>query len=44
MAEESLDHIAKMAAVDPTAATNPVPLDVPALRTIAANALEGRIG
>ena len=44
VAEESLDHIAKMAAVDPTAATNPMPLDVRALRSIAANALEGRIG
>ena len=41
--DERIDEIAEMAAVDPTAPTNPVPLDPPALRAIMENALEGRI-
>ncbi len=41
--DERIDEIAEMAAVDPTAPTNPVPLDPPALRAMMENALEGRI-
>ncbi|MDJ0946909.1 MAG: iron-containing alcohol dehydrogenase [Kiloniellales bacterium] len=41
--DDRIDEIAEMAASDPTAPTNPVPLDPPTLRGMMENALEGRL-
>jgi alcohol dehydrogenase class IV len=40
---DRLDELAEMAAVDPTAAGNPVPLDVRSLRKLCEDALVGRL-
>jgi len=42
--EDHLDRFAEMAAADPTAAGNPVPVGAPELRALYAAALEGRVG
>ena len=41
--DDRVEEIAEAAAVDPTAPTNPIPLDPPALRAMMENALEGRV-
>ncbi len=41
--DDRLEEIAEMAAVDPTAPTNPLPLDPKNLRAMMENALEGRV-
>ncbi len=41
--DDRIEEIAEMAAVDPTAPTNPVPLDPPTLRAMMESALEGRV-
>jgi alcohol dehydrogenase class IV len=41
--DERIDDIAQMAAEDPTAPTNPVPVGAPELRRIFESALEGRV-
>jgi alcohol dehydrogenase class IV len=41
--DDRLDEVAEMAAADPTAPTNPVPLDPPALKSMLVAALEGRV-
>ncbi len=43
MREEHLDRFSEMAAVDPTAAGNPIPIGVPELRRMYENALAGRL-
>jgi alcohol dehydrogenase len=43
MTEAHVERFAEMAAVDPTAPGNPVPLDVPKLRSLYASALAGRL-
>jgi alcohol dehydrogenase class IV len=40
---DRLGELAEMAAVDPTASGNPVPLDIPSLRALLEDAREGRI-
>jgi alcohol dehydrogenase class IV len=42
--DERLDEIAEMAAVDPTAPTNPIPVGAPELKSMLLAALEGRVG
>ena len=42
--DDKLDEISEMAAVDPTAPTNPIPVGAPELKTILVAALEGRVG
>lgn len=42
--EDRVEEIAEMAAVDPTAPTNPIPLDPSKLRSMMEAALEGRVG
>jgi len=44
MREEHLDRFAEMAAVDPTASSNPAPVGVPELRAMYQAALEGHLG
>jgi alcohol dehydrogenase class IV len=44
MREEHLDRFSKMAAADPTAASNPIPIGVPELRRMYEAALSGRVG
>ena len=41
--DDRVEEIAEAAAVDPTAPTNPIPLDPPSLRAMMENALEGRV-
>ncbi|MDJ0980075.1 MAG: iron-containing alcohol dehydrogenase [Kiloniellales bacterium] len=41
--DDRVEEIAEMAAVDPTAPTNPLPLDPQNLRAMMENALEGRV-
>lgn len=41
--DDRIEEIVKMAAADPTAPTNPVPLDPPSLRAMMESALEGRV-
>ncbi len=41
--DDRIEEIAEMAAVDPTAPTNPLPLDPQNLRAMMENALEGRV-
>ena len=41
--DDRIEEIAEMAAVDPTAPTNPLPLDSENLRAMMENALEGRV-
>ena len=40
---DRLDQLAEMAAVDPTAAGNPVPLDVASLKALLEDARQGRL-
>jgi alcohol dehydrogenase class IV len=42
--DDRLDEVSEMAAVDPTAPTNPIPVGAPELKTILVAALEGRVG
>ncbi len=42
--DERLDEISEMAAVDPTAPTNPVPVGAPELKSMLVAAIEGRVG
>jgi len=42
--EDKLDELARMAANDPTASGNPIPVGVPELKTMYVAALEGRVG
>ncbi len=42
--DERLDEIAAMAAIDPTAPTNPIPVGAPELKSMLVAALEGRVG
>ncbi len=44
MREEHLDRFSVMAAADPTAASNPIPIGAPELRRMYEHALEGRVG
>jgi alcohol dehydrogenase class IV len=41
---ERIDELARMAAVDPTAGGNPIPIGVPELKTMFVAAIEGRMG
>jgi len=43
MSAGEIDRFAEMAAVDPTAGTNPVKIGVPELKTLYAFCLEGRL-
>ncbi len=40
---DRIDELAQMAAVDPTASGNPVPVDVPELKTLFVASIEGRL-
>jgi alcohol dehydrogenase class IV len=42
--DERLDEISEMAAVDPTAPSNPIPVGAPELKSMLIAALEGRVG
>ena len=42
--DERLDEISEMAAVDPTAPTNPIPVGAPELKSMLVAAIEGRVG
>ena len=42
--DKRLDEISEMAAVDPTAPTNPIPVGAPELKSMLVAALEGRVG
>ncbi|MDH3472616.1 MAG: iron-containing alcohol dehydrogenase [Rhodospirillales bacterium] len=42
--DDRVDEIAEMAAADPTAPTNPIPIGAPELKTMLVAALEGRVG
>jgi alcohol dehydrogenase class IV len=42
--DDRLDEISEMAAVDPTAPTNPIPVGAPELKSMLVAALEGRVG
>jgi hypothetical protein len=44
MLDEHLDRFSEMAAADPTAGSNPVPVGVPELRKLYQAALSGRVG
>jgi len=44
MRDEHLDHFSEMAAADPTAGSNPVPVGVPELRKLYQAALSGHVG
>ena len=41
--DDRLDELARMAAVDPTAGGNPVPVGVPELKSLFVDAVEGRL-
>lgn len=41
---QRIDELARMAAVDPTAGGNPIPIGVPELKTMFVAAIEGRMG
>ena len=41
---ERIDELARLAAVDPTAGGNPIPIGVPELKTMFVAAIEGRMG
>ncbi len=42
--DERLDELSEMAAVDPTAPTNPIPVGAPELKSMFVAAFEGRVG
>ena len=41
---ERIDELARLAAVDPTAGGNPIPIGIPELKTMFVAAIEGRMG